>query len=134
MAHPAILQSQVGCEVLCQGTQVKYGFIKQQDREFNASRMCKVLKVSRSGYYEGLNRPENKRAKVNRTLLIHIRRVHLESRQAYGAKKTWHELNAQGSSVRKEKINGCGHLQFAIEKYASEIQVITKILRCESTQ
>jgi putative transposase len=83
---------------------VKYGFIEQHDDEFTVKAMCKALKVSRSGYYEWRTRPECTRTKQARTLLTHIRRVHIETRQAYGAKKTWHELNAQGIACGKHCV------------------------------
>jgi putative transposase len=39
------------------------------------SRMCAALKVSRSGYYDWLNRPESERRQQERALLIEIRSV-----------------------------------------------------------
>ena len=83
---------------------MKYGFIKRHDREFSVKRMCRVLRVSRSGYYDWLVRPECTRAVQARQLLVHIRRVHAEARQAYGAKKTWEELNDQGIACGKHQV------------------------------
>ena len=83
---------------------MKYGFVKRHDREFSVKRMCQVLRVSRSGYYDWLVRPECTRAVQARQLLVHIRRVHAEARQAYGAKKTWEELNDQGIACGKHQV------------------------------
>jgi putative transposase len=83
---------------------VKYGFIKRHDCEFSVNRMCQVLRVSRSGYYDWLVRPECTRAVQARQLLVHIRRVHAEARQAYGARKTWEELNDQGIACGKHRV------------------------------
>jgi putative transposase len=83
---------------------VKYGFIKRHDHEFSVKRMCHVLRVSRSGYYDWLVRPECTRAVQARQLLIHIRRVHAEAREAYGARKTWEELNDQGIACGKHRV------------------------------
>jgi transposase InsO family protein len=66
--------------------------------------MCSVLQVSRSGYYHWVRRPESRRACADRELLVHIRRVHLESRRAYGAVKTWRELRAQGVACGKHRV------------------------------
>ncbi len=47
--------------------------------------MCRVLEVSRSGYYAWLARPESNRASSNNKLLKEIRRAHVESRKTYGS-------------------------------------------------
>lgn len=83
---------------------MKYGFIRRHDREFSIMRMCAVLRVSRSGYYAWCDRPEGGRAIRNRELLAQIWRVHIESRQAYGAKKTWLELRDQGIACGKHRV------------------------------
>lgn len=83
---------------------MKYGFIKQHDQEFSVMRMCAVLRVSRSGYYAWRERPEAVRVAQDRALLTQIWRVHVESRQAYGAKKTWLALRDQGIACGKHRV------------------------------
>lgn len=83
---------------------MKYGFIRQNEDEFNITRMCTVMKVSRSGYYAWRERPESDRARRDRELLRQIERIHAASRQAYGAKKTWLELNGQGIPCGKHRV------------------------------
>ncbi len=58
--------------------------------------MSAVLKISRSGYYGWRGRKESKCNQQNRALLVEVEKVHSQSRQAYGALKTWRELKAQG--------------------------------------
>lgn len=43
---------------LCQGTTVKYVWIKQHDTEFSVKSMCWFMSVSRSAYYAWLLRPQ----------------------------------------------------------------------------
>lgn len=83
---------------------MKYAFIRQHEDEFSIVRMCKVMQVSRSGYYAWRERPEGAEEPRNKELLQHIHRVHRQSRQAYGAKKTWLELNEQGISCGKHSV------------------------------
>jgi transposase InsO family protein len=83
---------------------VRYAFISEHDNEFKVVRMCSVLRVSRSGYYHWLERPESKRAREDRELLVHIRRVHVQSRRAYGTLKTWDELRDQGIPCGKHRV------------------------------
>ena len=83
---------------------MKYEFIKRYDQEFSVARMCAVLEVSRSGYYEWRERPAPARVTHDQVLLTHIWRVHLQARQCYGAYKTWLELNDQGISCGKHRV------------------------------
>lgn len=53
---------------------------------------CRVLNVSRSGYYEWLSRPDSSRAQENELLLKQIRQVHEESRGTYGSPRVHAEL------------------------------------------
>lgn len=83
---------------------MKYAFIKEHDNEFRVVRMCSVLRVSRSGYYHWVGRPESTRARADRELLVQIRRVHLQARRAYGAVKTWDALREQGIACGKHRV------------------------------
>ncbi len=66
--------------------------------------LCQALHVSRSGYYAWCARGDSRRAVRHRELLVQIKRVHGAAREAYGAKKTWLELNAQGVSCGKHCV------------------------------
>jgi len=83
---------------------VKYAFIRKHENEFRVAHMCSMLQVSRSGYYHWVERPESNRSLADRELLVHIRRVHLQSRRAYGAVKTWCELRSQGIACGKHRV------------------------------
>ncbi len=67
-------------------------------------RLCRVLGVSRSGFYDWLFRPESKRAQANRRLLQHIERIHRQSRQNYGALKIWKALRGEGVACGKHRV------------------------------
>lgn len=83
---------------------MKYAFIREHQTEFGVARWCWLLQVSRSGYYHWVKRPESRRAREDRELLVHIRRVHLESRRAYGSVKTWRELCDRGVACGKHRV------------------------------
>jgi hypothetical protein len=53
---------------------------------------CRVLSVSRSGYYEWLARLDSPRRQENELLLKQIRRIHEESRGTYGSPRVHAEL------------------------------------------
>lgn len=66
--------------------------------------MCRVLEVSRSGFYAWQARPESRRARDDRALLAHIETIHRESREAYGTIKTWKELRARGVPCGRNRV------------------------------
>jgi putative transposase len=53
---------------------------------------CRVLNVSRSGYYDWLGRPDSLRVQENELLLKQIRDIHKESRFTYGSPRVLAEL------------------------------------------
>lgn len=83
---------------------MKYRFIKTHREYFRVSRMCSVLGVSRSGFYDWLRRPESVRARSNRVLLSKIHAVHVASKENYGAVKTWKALVAQGERCGRHRV------------------------------
>ena len=58
--------------------------------------MCRVLKVSRSGFYAWRKRPESKQATSRRRLIGIIKEVHEESKRSYGSPRVHRELIARG--------------------------------------
>ena len=68
------------------------------------SGMCRALQVSRSGYYAWASRAPSQRAQANTQLLAHIKTVHQQFRQAYGAVKTWQHLNRMGIACGKHRV------------------------------
>jgi len=70
----------------------------------SVSRLCGLLGVSRGGYYAWRGRGESARSRRDRQLLTQIEQVHEESRQAYGAVKTWLELRARGIACGKHRV------------------------------
>jgi len=66
--------------------------------------MCRVLGVSRSGYYAWRSRPPSKRAREDERLTEEIRRIHGRSRGTYGARRIHAELQAEGVRVGKKRV------------------------------
>jgi transposase InsO family protein len=83
---------------------VKYAFIERHDREFRIAAMCRALKVSKSGYYDWLQRIVCAKRDGNVGLLAQIRAVHVEHRRAYGALKTWRTLKERGIACGKHRV------------------------------
>ena len=83
---------------------MKYAFITTEAANHRITLLCRVLAVSRSGYYGWRSRTESPRTIDDRRLLRHIREAHRQNRQAYGALKTWRVLRQQGIAGGKHRI------------------------------
>ena len=67
-------------------------------------RMCEVLSVSPSGYYDWRRRPPSERQQANEKLLAAIRREHEASRQTYGSPRIHAALQQQGFEAGRNRI------------------------------
>jgi putative transposase len=83
---------------------VKYAFIDRHRKRFRIVRLCAALEVSRSGFYEWVDRPQSQRAVEDQQLLETIRALHKRSREAYGAYKTWQVLRSRGVACGRHRI------------------------------
>ena len=86
---------------------------------FAIEKMCKVLKVSRSGYYEWLVRKPSTRKEKNRMIVDRIKEIYKASRERYGSPKIAKELNHQGIKVsrpRVARLMRLAHLRSIVKK------------------
>jgi putative transposase len=66
---------------------------------------CRVLKVSKSGYYEWFGRPEPPRQLRNKELTKMIRVIHADSRGSYGSPRVHAELRfGLGEEVNRKRV------------------------------
>ena len=72
-----------------------FGFIGEQASQRRVGKLCRVLGVSRSGYYAWKIRPLSKRKLFDNCLITEIKQVHIASRENYGTIKTWKALKAK---------------------------------------
>ncbi len=70
---------------LLQEQAVKFKFIKQHRFEFTVEKMCKVFKVSISGFYKNLHRKQSKRAELRKMLTQQIQLIYVNSKGRYGS-------------------------------------------------
>ena len=60
------------------------------------SLLCRVLEVSRSGYYAWCTHRPSKRTQENARLEVAIQAAHVRTRQTYGLERLQAELRADG--------------------------------------
>lgn len=78
--------------------------MEEQRDTFRVKSMCKVLRVSRSGYYAWRKRGLSARQQDNEQLLGHIREAHMRNRSIYGSPRITAELNEQGILCGKNRV------------------------------
>ena len=83
---------------------MKYACIEEQRETHDAVMMCRVLEVSRSGYYKWRSRPGGARRVAQARLLLEIRAVHRESNGTYGAPRIWRELRDRGVACSRGQV------------------------------
>lgn len=70
----------------------------------DVNRCCRVLKVSRSGYYDWLSRPVSNRKLENEDLALKLKQHWEQSRRTYGLPRLVEKLKGEGFKVGKNRI------------------------------
>ena len=83
---------------------MKYQFVRDHSGQFPVRRMCRVLEVSPSAYYAWRGRPESRRMREDRRLLVEIKSIHLAKRETYGSPRIHAELKAQGLRLGEKRV------------------------------
>jgi transposase InsO family protein len=65
--------------------------------------MCKVFKISKSGYYNWLQSGDSGRWNENQKLLVEIKRIFQDSGQSYGSPRMVEELRSLGHTVSRPR-------------------------------
>jgi putative transposase len=72
---------------------MKYAWINDRRDEFPVKAMCKVLEVSRSGFYKSLHAQPSERALRSQRIRDQVKRLHAESHGTYGSYKISKVMN-----------------------------------------
>jgi transposase InsO family protein len=66
--------------------------------------MCRVLEVTRSGFYAWRAREPSARARTDQRLRIEVRAIHRESRGRYGSPRIHDQLQSRGERVSRKRV------------------------------
>jgi putative transposase len=87
---------------------MKYQFIEDHRTVWPAAIQCRVLAVSRSGYYTWRKRPVSESAQRREELTSRIQAIHaMKYHDVYGAPRLQAELEAQGHSCNRKTVAKC---------------------------
>jgi transposase InsO family protein len=82
---------------------MRYEFIRAEKARFPVRLMCRLLEVSRSGFYAWLKRRDSRELN-DRQLLQLIREIFAQSDKTYGSPRIYRELRAHGVRCDKARV------------------------------
>lgn len=83
---------------------MSFGFIGEQATHFRVNKLCKVMGVSRSGYYAWQQRKPSRRTQANRQLVAEMRRIHQGPLRSYGSPRMHAELLGRGFQCSLNRV------------------------------
>jgi len=83
---------------------VRFAFIKEHRRQWPAGTICRMLEVSRSGFFAWLRRGISRLRQRQEQLAAKIRHVHAEHRGVYGSPRVCAVLKARGEKVCENTV------------------------------
>lgn len=83
---------------------MRFRFIEAEKANFPVSLMCRMLRVSRAGYYAWRVRKPSARARSDEKLTVAVKAAHRTSRGTYGSPRVHRELSAQGLTVGRHRV------------------------------
>lgn len=83
---------------------MKYAFIREQSARHSTERLCRVMGVSTSGYYDWRERGPSAHARRDQELVGMIRDSHFNSHQIYGSPRVFDDLKADNQKVSRKRV------------------------------
>lgn len=83
---------------------MRYQFLQRLEGQFALCALCRVLQVSRSGYYAWRRRKPSQRAQQEVRLVEQIRSIHRDSDGTYGSPRVWRDLKEMGTACSQNRV------------------------------
>lgn len=83
---------------------MKFAFIQAEKATFPVTVLCRVLEVSRAGFYAAQRRPVAPRVTEEARLAVQIAAIHRASRRCYGSPRVQAELRARGQYISRKRV------------------------------
>lgn len=104
---------------------MKFAFIQAHAEQHHIVTMCRVLAVSKAGYYAWVKRPPSARAEQDAQLAEDIKEIHRRSRRTYGSPRVHEELKADGKAHGEKRIARIMHAEGIRAKPPRRFRVTT---------
>src|SRR5208337_2575960 len=83
----------------CEGVAARYAVMKEMRFRYCIAAMCRMVQVSKSGYYQWLKRKPSKRVQEEGRLEVEITAAHKRTRKTCGPERLQPELKEHGVKV-----------------------------------
>ena len=83
---------------------MRFAFIQTEKACYPVALMCRVLQVSRSGFYAWRTRPTAARTHQDQTLAVSIAEIYAHSRGRYGSPRVHAELRERGQCTGRKRV------------------------------
>lgn len=83
---------------------MRYRFTEQERLNYPVGRLCRVMRVSRSGFYAWRRRPKSKRAQEDEGLTRQLQAIYQQNRSIYGAPRIHAELHNRGIRCGRKRV------------------------------
>jgi transposase InsO family protein len=112
------------------------------ERRADVRLACRILEVSRSGFYAWLRRSVCKRRRINEALIEQMKAIHAESRGTYGSPRITAALRSVGKRCGRNRVArlmkhaglfGCARRRFRVRTTDSshDLPIAPRILKTE---
>ena len=83
---------------------MRFRFIRAEKATYPVRVLCRVLRVSTSGFYAWCRRAPSARAREDAALKVEIRAAHAASKKTYGSPRILEDLKANGRQVGRKRV------------------------------
>jgi transposase InsO family protein len=83
---------------------VRFRFIQEYRETLPVGQLCRILEVSRSGFYAWARRPRSERDRANAQLVAQIHAAHRANRGAYGSPRIYRALRSTGLTAGRHRV------------------------------
>ena len=83
---------------------MRFAFIETEKASFPVALMCRVLKVSRAGFYAWRSRPAATRTRQDHALAAEVAAIYTSNRGCYGSPRVQVELRERGHRVGRKRV------------------------------
>jgi putative transposase len=104
---------------------VRFAWIEAEKAVYPRSVACRVLGVTRSGFYAWRKRPPSRREIEDARLGVEIAAIHRRSRRAYGSPRVQRDLRAQGLWIGRKRIQRLMRLHSLVGKHRRRFRTTT---------